>query len=185
MTRPHTLMLASGAIAAALALGAAVAAPKSSPIADAKGALHVPADYQKAYEYLGSWSVAGDSGAGAKEMHTVYASPGATVAFKRTGHFPNGTVLVKEVRETATASMTTGTVSHPTALKGWFVAVRDSKNTHPGNPLWGDGWGWSWFDAGKPMQTTSTDYHKDCFSCHQPARATDWMYTPGYPTLQH
>src|SRR6201999_784190 len=132
MHRSQASILA-GAIAAALVLGAMAATP--STVADAKGRLHVPTGYQKAYEYLGSWSVAGDSGAGAKEMHTVYASPGATAAFRRTGHFPDGTVLVKEVREAATASMTTGTVSHPTALKGWFVAVRDSKNTHPGNPL--------------------------------------------------
>ena len=35
--------------------------------------------------------------------------------------------------------MTTGTVSHARTLKGWFVMVKDSKNSHPGNVLWG-GW---------------------------------------------
>ena len=39
----------------------------------------------------------------------------------------------------ATEPMTTGTVSHAQTLKGWFVMVRDSKNIHPGNKLWGDG----------------------------------------------
>jgi hypothetical protein len=185
MTRPPILALAGGALALTVALGAAAAAPqKSAPVVDAKGAMHVPDGYQKVYEYLGSWAVAGEPGAGSKEMHLVYASPGATAAFKQTGHFPDGTVLVKEVRETTTAPMTTGTVSHAATLKGWFVVVRDSQNTHPGNPLWGDGWGWSWFDAGKPMQTTSTDYRKDCLGCHQPAKASDWMYSSGYPTLQ-
>jgi hypothetical protein len=29
-----------------------------------------------------------------------------------------------------------------------------AKNTHPDNKLWGDGWGWSWFDAGNPTKTT-------------------------------
>jgi len=56
---------------------------------------------------------------------------------------------------------------------------------HPGNKLWGDGWGWSWFDADKPLHTTSTDYHDTCLGCHEPAKTTDWMYTPGYSTLQH
>ena len=36
----------------------------------------------------------------------------------------------------------------------------------------------------KPMQTTSTDYRKDCLSCHQPAKSTDWMCSLGYPALQ-
>jgi hypothetical protein len=146
--------------------------------------LHVPDGYARTYEYVGTWAVAADQGAGSKEMHVVFASPGAVAAFRRTGHFPQGAVLVKEVRAATTGPMTTGTVSHPAKLKGWFVAVRDTRNSHPGNKLWGDGWGWSWFDAGKPLHSTSTDYHTDCFGCHQPAKATDWMYTSGYPLLQ-
>jgi hypothetical protein len=63
--------------------------------------------------------------------------------------------------------------------------VKDSKETHPGNPLWGDGWGWSWFDADEPLKTTSTDYHTDCQGCHVPAKATDWIYVNGYPVLRH
>lgn len=61
--------------------------------------------------------------------------------------------------------------------------VKDSKNSHPGNGLWGDGWGWSWFDAGNPSKTTSSDYKVECLSCHQPARATDLVYVEGYPRL--
>jgi hypothetical protein len=93
-------------------------------------------------------------------------------------------VLIKEVYQTSTAPMTTGTVSHAQNLKGWFVMVKDSKNSHPGNLLWGDGWAWSWFDAGNRTKTTSTDYKKDCLSCHVPAQATDWIYTAGYPALK-
>ena len=78
----------------------------------------------------------------------------------------------------------TGTVSHAQTLKGWFVLVRDSKDIHPGNKLWGDGWGWSWFDASNPTKTTSTDYKVDCLGCHVPARATEWIYVNGYPPLK-
>ena len=112
-------------------------------------------------------------------------NPGAIDAYRKTGHFPDGAVLVKEVFATSTNEMTTGTVSHADKLKGWFVMVRDSKGTHPGNPLWGDGWGWSWFDADKPLRTPSTDYHSDCKGCHVPAKATDWIYVNGYPVLRH
>ena len=80
--------------------------------------------------------------------------------------------------------MTTGTVSHAEELKGWFVMVKDSKNAHPGNSLWGDGWGWSWLDADKPTKTTSTNFKVDCLSCHLPARATDWIYVQGYSPLK-
>ncbi len=42
-------------------------------------------------------------------------------------------------------------------LKGWFVMMKDTKGRYAGNKLWGDGWGWSWFDAANPAKTTSTD----------------------------
>ena len=51
----------------------------------------------------------------------MYASPGAIAAFRKTGKFPDGATLVKEVFDTATEPMTTGTVSHANQLKGWFV----------------------------------------------------------------
>jgi hypothetical protein len=62
--------------------------------------------------------------------------------------------------------------------------MKDSKNSHPGNPLWGDDWGWSWFDADKPLVTTSSDYVADCQGCHVPAAASDWIYVSGYPALR-
>lgn len=141
-------------------------------------------NYRTAYQSLGSWAVAVDQGQGAKEIHVVYASPGTIAAYGKNGHFADGSVLVKEVFEATTGAMTTGTVSHAQALKGWFVLMKDSKNSHPGNKLWGNGWGWSWFDAANPSKTTSTDYKVDCLPCHEPARATDWIYVQGYPSLR-
>lgn len=82
-------------------------------------------------------------------------------------------MLVKEVFHAATGKMKTGTVSHAEMLKGWFVMVKDSKGRYTGNKLWGDGWGWSWFDAANPSKTTSTDYKTDCQPCHVPARHSD------------
>jgi hypothetical protein len=152
-------------------------------VVDAKGNLRVPENYRTLYQSLGSWAIATDSGRGSKELHVVYASPGTIEAFRRAGRFPDGAVLVKEVFGTSTIPMTTGTVSHAVKLKGWFVLVKDGKNSHPGNPLWGDGWGWSWFDADKPLKTTSTNYKKDCLGCHVPAKSTDWIYISGYPVL--
>src|SRR5260370_30796411 len=119
-----------------------------------------------------------------RRIHVVYASPDTISAYRKNGHFVDGSVLVKEVFGATTGAMTTGTVSHAQTLKGWFVLVKDSKNSHPGNKLWGNGWGWSWFDAANPAKTTSTDYKVDCLPCHEPARASDWIYVQGYPALR-
>jgi hypothetical protein len=160
-----------------------MAAQSAKGVVDANGNLKVPADYRTAYQFLGSWAIAAEKGKGSKNIHVVYASPGTIAAYRKDGHFPDGAVLVKEVFQAATKPMKTGTVSHADALKGWFVMVRDSTNSHPNNSLWGDGWGWSWFDAGDPSKTTSTNYKSDCLSCHVPAKATEWVYVEGYPPL--
>jgi hypothetical protein len=153
-------------------------------VVDAQGNLRVPEDYRSAYQFLGAWAIAANQGKGSQELHVVYASPGTIAAYRKDGQFTDGSVLVKEVFEATTEPMKTGAVSHAQTLKGWFVMVRDSKDTHPGNKLWGDGWGWSWFDAGNPTKTTSTDYKANCLGCHVPAQATEWIYVNGYPPLK-
>jgi hypothetical protein len=165
-------------------MDASMSSESAEAAVDANGNLHVPHAYRTTYQYLGSWSVAADQGGGAKELHVVYASPGTVTAYRNTGRFPDGTVLVKEVYAAATGQMTTGNVSHADTLKGWFVMMRDGLNHHPGNKLWGDGWGWSWFGAADESKTTSADYKVDCKSCHVPAQGSDWIYVNGYPALK-
>ena len=157
---------------------------KRKAVVDDAGNLHVPDAYRATYELLGGWAVAADERQGSKELHVVYASPGTITAYRKDGLFPDGAVLVKEVFQATTGQMTTGTVSRAETLKGWFVMMRDSKGRHATNKLWGDGWGWSWFDSANPSKTTSTDYKTDCQSCHVPARVSDWIYVNGYPPLR-
>jgi len=151
---------------------------------DREGHLHVPDDYRTTYQLLGSWAIAADEGKGSKEVHVVYASPGTIDAYRKTRRFPDGAVLIKEVFKSATAEMTTGTVSRADVLKGWFVMMKDTANRHPDSALWGDGWGWSWFDAGDRSKTTTTNYSEQCQGCHVPAQASDWVYVDGYPPLK-
>lgn len=112
---------AYGQINTRLQSGGATAA-----VVDNKGNLRVPADYRTAYEAVGSWAVAKDDGPGSKQLHMVYASPGTVAAYRKDGRFPEGTVFVKEVFNTTTKDMTTGTVSSAGALAGWFIMVKDS-----------------------------------------------------------
>jgi Cytochrome P460 len=172
----------SDAIAAELQLAASDVTPIAAT--DVQGNINVPENYRTQFQYLGSWAVAKSDGKGSEQIHVVYASPDTVEGFRKDGHFSEGTILVKEVYEATTAEMTTGTVSREGALKGWFVMVRDTRNSHPGNKLWGDGWGWSWFDASNAKKTTSTDYKTDCLGCHVPAKSTDWIYVSGYPPLK-
>jgi hypothetical protein len=192
MKTVHVAAIGTVAILAMLAVAARgqmdATASRSSPnaetVVDSAGNLHVPDAYRTSYELLGSWAVAADKDQGSKELHVVWASPGSIATYRKNGDFPDGAVLVKEVFEAATGKMTTGTVSHAKNLKGWFVMMRDSSGRYAGNKLWGDGWGWSWFDADNPSKTTSTNYKTDCLGCHVPARVSDWVYVDGYPSLK-
>ena len=152
----------------------------TAAVVDDKGNLRVPSDYRTAFQMLGR---AKDDGPGSKEMHMVYASPGTIVAYRKDGHFPDGTVLVKEVFKTTTKDMTTGTVSSAGTLAGWFVMVKtasaDFQETSFGATA-GVGPGSM---QRIPRKTTSTDYTTDCQSYHEPARQSDWIYTHGYPVL--
>ena len=92
---------------------AATSDQSTQTVVDAQGNLRVPEDYRTAYQFLGAWAIAADQGKGSQQLHVVYVSPGTIAACRKDGHFLDGSVLVKEVFETATEPMTTGTVSQP------------------------------------------------------------------------
>ena len=155
-----------------------------SPYVSNDGTISIPENYRTEFAFLGAWSVAGDEDTGGGQgLHVVYMQREAVEAYSESGQFPEGAVLVKELFETETADMTTGRVSRAAGTVGWFVMVRDTVGRFPANPLWGDGWGWSFFEAGNPDVTVTTDYKADCLGCHVPAQETDWVYVHGYPTL--
>lgn len=149
--------------------------------------LQVPAaNYRRDWVLLGSFSVrADDAEKGAKELHVVYAAPETVDAYRKTGAFPDGAVLVKDVFATKTEALTTGLASYADTLKGRFVMVKDSTNKNAAtSPLWGDGWGWAFYEGGETENTVTTNYKTDCLGCHEPARAQDLIYVQGYPVLK-
>jgi hypothetical protein len=160
-------------------------------LVDREGNISLPLEFRRSWSFLGTWSIAAKdlepsaaaSGHGAAGLHNVYVQPDAITAFRKTGEFPDGTVLVKELLKATTGSMTTGTVSWGTEVEGWFVMVKDRHNRFPDNPLWGDGWGWVLFNATDPEKVVTTNYKTECLGCHIPARNTDWIYINGYPVL--
>jgi Cytochrome P460 len=102
--------------------------PSSGATSETEKLLHVPAvDYRCDWVQLGVFSVQADApDEGAKELHIVYAEPEAVDVWRRTGSFPHRATLVKDVLSTETEALTTGLVSHPSALAGRFVMVKDA-----------------------------------------------------------
>ena len=150
-------------------------------LVDKTGNLRKPADFRDLYELLGTYTVLDPKG---DQMHVTYATPGTAEYYRKTGKFPDGAVLVKEISGTDHAQLTTGDAHWASGTKVWFVKIKDDKNRFPQNPLWGDGWGWFLFKADAPDKQVATDYKKDCLSCHIPAKATDWTYVQGFPVLK-
>ncbi len=185
----NKLHLTLGAIAltglAAFGLGSiAVGGQGYAPGVTSDGTISVPdVDFRKDWALLGSWIV-NDEGKTAKGVHQVYTQKSTVEAYRKTGKFPDGAVLVKELFGTKTEEMTTGTISRADNIEGWFVMVKDTKSRFPENKLWGDGWGWAFFKGDDRLKTTSTDYVADCKSCHVPVQDKDWIYTDGYKVLE-
>ncbi len=154
-----------------------------SPYVDDKGQIHLPPDYKTKWIHLGDWAVAKKEGQDPHELHEVYTQPGVVETYQKTGEFPDGAVLVKEVRNTKTEKLTTGHVTWADEMKIWFVMVKDKTNRFPDNPIWGDGWGWALFESKDPTNNTTSNYRISCIGCHIPVESTDWVYLQGYPAL--
>ena len=145
------------------------------------GNIRKPEGYRDNYQTLGTYAVRDLNGN--TEMHYTYASPGTAEYYRKNGKFADGTVLVKEVFATDHAQLTTGDANWAAGIKVWFVMIKDEKGRYPGNPLWGDGWGWALFHSDAPDKQIATDFKIDCLGCHIPAKTTDWVYIQGYPVL--
>jgi hypothetical protein len=159
-------------------------------LVDKTGNIRKPDGYRDRYQILGTFTVfsaipmaSGSPSEQGGQSHYTYALPGTAEYYRKTGKFPDGAVLVKEVFGTDHGTLTTGDAHWASGTKQWFVMIKDEKGRYPGNPLWGNGWGWALFKSDAPDKQVATDYKKDCLGCHVPAKATDWIYVQGYPVL--
>ena len=94
-----------------------------SPFVDKDGNIRRPTDYKQKWAHLGSWAVAKKKGSDVFEMHDVYTPRETITAFNKTGKFPDGTVLVKEVHQSNSARLTTGHAAWSSDMKFWFVMI--------------------------------------------------------------
>ena len=152
---------------------------------DQRGQIQLPSDFRTKMAHMGTWFVPEPSEASG--FHDVYTEASTIEAFRKTGEFPDGATLVKELRGATTGNYTTGKdVSYANSdIKQWFVMVKDRQGRFPGNPLWAEGWGWALFKPDDPSKNVATSFEADCKGCHLPAQQTDWVYTEAYPSLRN
>lgn len=174
------VVLSGGVLAASLTLALE---NKFSPYVDADGSIHYPQDFRDNFVHLGSWVVP-DKKAPGHGFHDVYTEPGTVEYFRKNGRFPDGAILIKEIRALLEAPHTTGQATWAGENKVWFVMVKDEKNRFPGNSHWEEGWGWALYEAKQPTVNVSRGFKQECMACHLPAKKNDWVFTEGYPRLR-
>lgn len=166
----------------------------ASPVSDwgpswtKTGELILPENYH-AWIFLGSPltpNALNNGKAGFPEYHNVYIQPQAYEEFLKTGQFPDGTILLKELQLTLPGTNPDGSRSEPSG-RGFFpagfngidISVKDSKkfiNTE----------GWGFFNFGHhapPYEATASVQAKDaCAGCHM-ANADNMVFKKFYPRL--
>ena len=183
MYRSRIMVLAvTATIVVGWSISASAGDDDFSPYVDAEGNISFPEDFRAKMAHLGSWFV---PEGGASGFHDVYTEKESVEAYRRTGRFPDGATIVKELRAADSGTYTTGQdVRFATdGLKQWFVMIKDRQGRFKDNPNWGDGWGWALYKPGDTETNVAADYKVDCLGCHVPAKANDWVYVEAYPTL--
>jgi len=120
------------------------------------------------------------------EYHNVYIEPGSYEIYKKTGEFPDGTILFKELQltlpgETPDGSRTeqSGRGYFPGAFNGADVTVKDTKRYADTG-----GWGYYNFNHHEPKAPTATVQPRDkCAFCHIASAKKDEVWTQFYRLL--
>ena len=124
------------------------------------------------------------------EFHNVYIEPTAFEAYKRTGEFPEGTQLAKELvlvvsegaQEDGSTNQVSGRGYFPGEFQGLELTVKESER-FPNEPG-----GWAYFSFGHQpepyAETAAALPTASCNGCHQANAQQDWVFTQFYPVLR-
>ena len=154
-------------------------AEAGAPQYDDKGALRRPEGYQE-WTFVGaSLGLSYAEGAapdGPGEFHHTYLRPASYSEFRRTGKFPEGTVLVLELHEAAQKVAP----SRHGLFEGRRVAVEAAVKDSARFPE-----GWAYYSFGDGSQATATAFPRGaCFECHRQHAARDNVFVQFYPVLR-
>lgn len=117
------------------------------------------------------------------EMHNVYIDPASYKAYKETGKFKEGTVIVKELVTVGATSAVSGKGYFEGEFIGLEASVKSKKDfpNEPGN--------WAIFSFSNMktgiLKKSATAMPVDkCVACHQASAADDFVFTQYYPVLR-
>src|SRR5438477_13085777 len=128
-----------------------------------------------------------DSKEGFPEYHNVYIEPGSYEIYKKTGEFPEGTIMFKELQRVlgpkqfpdGSLSQPSGRGYFPGAFNGADVTVKDTKRYAQTG-----GWGYFNFNHHEPKAPTAAAQPKsNCAFCHIAAAKRDEVWTQFYRVL--
>lgn len=162
--------------------------PDWGPQWTSSGELMLPSGYHE-WVYLGSPLTPHALNGGEApfpEYHNVYVQPEAYRAYRRTGEFPEGTILLKELQLTTPAAHPDGS-SNEVSGRGYFpaerngidISVKDSRRFAATE-------GWGFFNFGHhapPYAETAAALPADaCAGCHI-ANADDMVFKKFYTAI--
>lgn len=159
-----------------LFLGAADQA--GGPAYTPAGELIPPADYRE-WVYLSSGLDMSYTDLPAMMGHSmfdnVFVDPASWRVFKQTGHWPDKTMFVLEVRGANSRGSINKHGQYQTERMGAEVHVRDEARFKGG---------WAFFGLDGPGLAKQVPYSAACYACHQAHGAVDTTFTQFYPTAK-
>ena len=156
----------------------------------AKGELILPKGYHE-WVFVGSpITPHGLNGgkAGFPEYHNVYVHPKVFKAYRTTGKWPEGTIMLKELQLSQPGTFPDGSSVEvsgrgyfPAARNGIDISVKDSKRFKDTN-----GWGFFNFGHHAPpyVKTARVAPTESCASCHASNAGKGMVFRQYYPILQ-
>jgi Cytochrome P460 len=115
------------------------------------------------------------------EFHDVYINPTAWREWKKTGTFPDGTVMIKELTSVGSKESASGKGYYQGEFTGLEHAVKDSKRF----PKEAKGWGYFSFGHKYPLKEHAPQQEfATCAQCHTANAKDDMVFTQYYPVLR-
>ena len=164
---------------------------RSAAVFTSDGKLQLPKGYRR-WVFVGAPltpNALNNGQANFPEYHHVYVQTQNVDAYLKTGSFPEGTVMVKELTRVLNPTFPDGSRTEPSG-RGYFngeyngidVTVKDSKRFAKSN-------GWGFFTFGHhPEPYAATDAERsvaECAGCHMANVAkTDMTWVQFYPMLR-
>ncbi len=181
-------LIGTGIVSSVMTSARAQSTPTWGPKWSAENELELPSDYHT-WVFLGSPltpNALNGGQAGFPEYHNVYIQPEAYQAYRQTGEFPEGTILLKELQLTLPGSNDDGSRVEasgrgffPAERNGIDISVKDSERFK-------DTKGWGFFNFGHhapPYAKSAAAQPKEaCAGCHI-ANATDMVFIKFYSPI--